>query len=1094
MRLTILGESDGFRFLWETDEAGAPSRARSALLQTARIHVDAELAAEIADSVDQAAAALDRLGQASASAPDRVDPLRRAGALIHGRLFPPALRLTLEHRPIGAALQLVLDAPAASIPWELARDGGQSLAERLAIGRRRLSEAPTRQTDPMLSPRPRALLIGNPNGDLPAATAEVEALMERFDAAGDGPRCELLCGAQASRLRMLEALAGADHAILHFAGHARPGALRLSDGWLGAEEIREALSGRPLVFLNACRSGRADAVAPAGGDLVTAFLEGGASALVATLWPVYDRLAGDLALRFYQGLLAHEGLGEALRQARLELVARAPGEAAWAAPLLHGDPTALPLPAGPTRHMGSALALRWTRTAAADAEASEGELPRRIADRVAARGGRVARLGPDRLLAVFGVPQALEDDAARALETALALRTEADLRMGLASGRIELDPRGIGLHALPIYAGPALDTAEALAEAARPGQALVDPDCARLAGRAFTLRAPEGEPAAAASRAPTPALGDAAGHGALELLGRAAAMRPMAPSRCVGRDAELAWLGQALAAARQGRGAVLGIAGEAGIGKSHLLRAFRAGCDPGTLRWIELGARVGEAPFAAVTELLNAIEIGLDEEPGADDPPGWAAEREPRLRALLSMLAGQSGGAELEMQAEDRGRLLHWLRGRLALLARSQPLVLAIDNAERLDPASLELFERLASGIERAAVVLILAHRPAWTNPFVGLPAYRSLALTPLDAPASRALAEAALDGVLGQSPALDALLERIGGNPFFIEESLRAWRETGLLARQAEAWTLTRGPGDADLPATIQRTILARCDRLPAGARQALDAAAVLAEPFRPELLARMLGGASVEPLLERLEAAGFLELRWASGEQGLRHALVGETVGAALPPERRRALHRRAALALTESDALASDPAAALERRARHALCAVLEGGRSWPDRSTWPRSTGCRARPRCRWRRPPRPRICAAPCAPSSTPADWPWAAMPHARPWSTCAGPWRSAPRCPPGTPRAAPASTRPWAPRSTSWAPSRPPSTPTRAPSRCAARASWTRPVDARPPTWRAASAGCWAGARSTRRPWLGWRAAWTCSARLWTRRVAAARR
>src|SRR5690606_1633113 len=97
-----------------------------------------------------------------------------------------------------------------------------------------------------------ALLIGNPNGDLPAADEEVENLLDLFSMSPQPVRMEFLCRERATKVRVMAALASGTYGFIHFACHARPGALHLADGWLDAAEVQSVLRGRPFVFLNAC--------------------------------------------------------------------------------------------------------------------------------------------------------------------------------------------------------------------------------------------------------------------------------------------------------------------------------------------------------------------------------------------------------------------------------------------------------------------------------------------------------------------------------------------------------------------------------------------------------------------------------------------------------------------------------------------------------------------------------------------------------------------------------------------------------------------------------------------------------------------------
>lgn len=1035
MKLSILREPTGFRFLWEP--LAAPGAAK-ALAREARCRVDAALEADLARALDLAASSLDRLGRTVdpggvGEAGAEEDSLALAGSLIHTRLLPGALREDLASLAPGTPISLCLDARSAALPWELCHDGQDFLALRHAPGRQLLWDGATGdgRSDDIIGQR--ALLVGNPSGDLAEAEAEVEALMERFDAAGEGIECELLCRGQASRLRFLEALASGRYRLLHLACHARPDAILLADGWLEAEEIRQALAGKPLVYLNACRSagpatgrlsgrvsedasekaseetagrmvgrasGRASERAPELPapplGLVEAFLAGGALALVGTRWAVYDDRAAAFSRSFYGALLDRLPLGSALRRARLESRAHAPREAAWAAPLLHGDPRARVFAPGLSQHAASALVLRWpalpdssthdptpypsTASAASSRSADPLERLRLASALITARGGRLAEIAPDRLLACFGLPRTLEDDAARAFDCALSLLESgagAQAAIGIASSEIHLDESGLGVHALPLYFGPAVEQASELADLGRPGRALVTADSARLAGRAYSLREarpdedfdpsalPASDPRPAAALSPdratddpsTPRTGTADAAATLDtasaassaaspavplagtataserstlptplvLLRRAASDRPAAPPAGVGREAELDRLRTALLAARSGRGAILGIAGEAGMGKSHLMARFRAETDAGTDRWLALEPGPDAAPYSALAALLSQLGTAGPASP-AEASPGEA-----RLARLLDLLLERPEALPgLEMQAEDRGILLHYLRGRLAAGPEGAACLLWIDGAERLDAVSLEIFERLAQGIERGPLLLLCAYRPGWQHPFFQQPAYQQIHLGPLDEADARGLVALRLGmEAEGALPAgLDALLERAAGNPFFIEEILRDWREQGMLRQREGLWQVERPAHAEALPASIRRILLARCDRLDPAARRALEAAALLDAPFSPDLLGRLLGERSTEAAVDALESRAYLSARWATGELALRHRLVGEILVDGMSPARRRGLHRRAAQALAGAGGSSADR---IERIAGHRMAAVTRDGRA-------------------------------------------------------------------------------------------------------------------------------------------------------------------
>ena len=215
--------------------------------------------------------------------------------------------------------------------------------------------SPPRRT-PGLTRRRRMLLIhSDPQGNLPAAAEEVETIARELAGQLD---VERVAPSEATNSHINELLMGKSFDFLHYAGHARfdtnspnLSGLQLKDSVLTAEKIRLLNKGGSLVFLNACESGtvaredKAQHVSyllnnpePVVG-LASAFVYSGALGCVGSLWPVYDRPAAELAVRFYRNVLSGEPTGEALRRAREEIRAAYPRENTWAGYVLYGDPT-----------------------------------------------------------------------------------------------------------------------------------------------------------------------------------------------------------------------------------------------------------------------------------------------------------------------------------------------------------------------------------------------------------------------------------------------------------------------------------------------------------------------------------------------------------------------------------------------------------------------------------------------------------------------------------------------------------------------------------------------------------------------------------
>jgi predicted ATPase len=322
------------------------------------------------------------------------------------------------------------------------------------------------------------------------------------------------------------------------------------------------------------------------------------------------------------------------------------------------------------------------------------------------------------------------------------------------------------------------------------------------------------------------------------------------------RDPALDALGGWLAEARAGRGRLVLVGGEAGVGKTTLVEAFAARHRP--------AARV---LVGACDPLTTPRPLG----PLADVAPALGG----RLEGLLR-------------QQAPRERLFPALLERLQ--AAGAATVLVVEDAHRADAATLDLLRYLARRLGAAPVLLVVTYRDDQLGPAHPLrlvagdlatsAVVRRLRLTPLSLGAVAVLA-----GPDGPDPA--ALHQRTGGNPFFVTEVLAA-------------------AGEA-IPATVVDAVLARAARLPAAARQVLEAAAVVAPPVAPWLLVEAAGADPEQ--VDACVAAGML--RAEPGGVGFRHELARLAIDGTLAPGRRADLHRRVLAALLAQPDATPDPA---------------------------------------------------------------------------------------------------------------------------------------------------------------------------------------
>jgi ABC-type oligopeptide transport system substrate-binding subunit/class 3 adenylate cyclase len=583
-----------------------------------------------------------------------------------------------------------------------------------------------------------------------------------------------------------------------------------------------------------------------------------------------------------------------------------------------------------------------------------GEAVARIVGEVESLGGHVKDLAGDGVLAFFGAPTTREDDAERAVRCALRIVGEMEeyarevrrgwgaegfgVRVGAATGAVVVGEVGAGSRVEYAAFGDTVNVAARLQSAAEPGSVLVDDATHRAVGGLFDWGAPR-ELEVKGKDAPIvawPVAGVAAD-------GRAPRGLPGVETRLVGRSRELGLGREALEALRSGRGGILVVAGDPGIGKSRLLAELRELAECEGSCWLE-GRCIsyGESlPYWPFRDLLRGEWIGA----GVDEPElrvrvglrrrleqlydDRADEIYPYLGGLLEVALEHEAAARTSQLSPEA---LQWrtfeVVGQLfARLAESSPLVLAFEDLHWADATSVLLLEQLLSLAEEAPILLVLTLRPERDHPSWALREHagrefphllREIDLGPLGRRLEASSAEPPTPGqVQGADGELLAalvapatlpaelehrVLEAADGNPFFLEELVRSLADVGALVRAEDGWRFAHAV-EVEVPPTVEKAILARLDRLSTAARDVVTAASALGRTFALPLLDGVLEEPAGEALHE-LQRLGLLRQsrRWPQPEYRFRHALIQETAYRTLLAEQRTRLHRRAAEWLEE------------------------------------------------------------------------------------------------------------------------------------------------------------------------------------------------
>ena len=523
-----------------------------------------------------------------------------------------------------------------------------------------------------------------------------------------------------------------------------------------------------------------------------------------------------------------------------------------------------------------------------------------LVEKVQSFGGRVEELSPTGIVAAFGI-EPVEDAPRHAAHAAMAI-----LKAGERARREDAKPLPvkIGVHVGQFLVGQAsgateidLDAKqqawtvlEALVRKAEEDTVLISEAAAPFLERRFelvTLGVLERD------------LGRAYRLAGYERTGLRLGRRM---ATFVGRRHELELLHSRLAAALGGHGQMVGIGGEAGIGKSRLLFEFRqslAGERVTFLRgrcfsygsaipyftildMFRRNYRITEIdPAEAITEKVRFLlhEVGMD-------PDEWS----PYLLQLLGVKEGIEPLAALTPEA-IKSRTIEALRQMGVKSSRRGPIVFAVEDLHWVDKSSEECFGSLVESLAGARILFLCTYRPGYQPPWIDRSYATQMALQPLSPQDSLSVVHSALQTEQVPEPLVQLILDKAEGNPFFLEELARAVGEQGGLRP-----SLT-------VPDTIQEVLLARINRLSDEPKRLLQAASILGREVSLRLLGAIWEGPGVlDPHLRELARLEFLYEQTGTAEPVyvFTHALTQEVAYGSLLTPRRRALHEAAGRAL--------------------------------------------------------------------------------------------------------------------------------------------------------------------------------------------------
>ena len=565
-------------------------------------------------------------------------------------------------------------------------------------------------------------------------------------------------------------------------------------------------------------------------------------------------------------------------------------------------------------------------------------------------GGTIARLMGDAILAFFGAPAAHEDDPQRAVLAGLAIieniapfrkkllaerGLDFDVRVGINTGLAVVGDVGSDTAGEYTAMGDAVNLAARMEQTAAPGTVQIAQDTYALVAPLFDFK-PLGGISVKGKHKPVPAfkvLGRKAIPGSLRGHSAQGLSSPL-----VGREDELESARAAVNRLAAGRGGILAILGEAGIGKSRLISELRTasedeldplGNNSLKARWLEgqtlsygqtisywsfqqifrdyAGISKEDSELVALGKLEQAIQQLFDEE---------TIEILPYLASLLSIeVSGEYARRVEYLDGEALGRQVY--RATYLFfqrLSKLSPLVLLLDDLHWMDASSASLLEHLFPLVEQVPLLICVLSRPDRTTPAAKLIEHASdqfkshltvIDLAPLSIEDSRHLAQNLLEIEGFPDESRQMILEKADGNPFYLEEILHDLIEDGYLSRDPATglYRVARNISRVEVPDTIQGLLITRIDRLDERLKHVVRRAAVIGRTFLYRILNAIVDDDhELEQELDELQNIDLIQevQRLPEMEYIFKHALAQEAAYEGILLEERREVHSRVAAAI--------------------------------------------------------------------------------------------------------------------------------------------------------------------------------------------------
>lgn len=479
--------------------------------------------------------------------------------------------------------------------------------------------------------------------------------------------------------------------------------------------------------------------------------------------------------------------------------------------------------------------------------------------------GTINQFTGDGIMALFGAPMAHEDHAQRACHAALSIQkaiaeygakvekesgVEFKMRIGLNSGPVIVGSIGDDLRMDYTAVGDTTNLASRIENMARPGTSLISGHTHRLARAFFEFK----------SLGKVEVKGKAELQEVYEIIKagevetRIAASVAKGLTRFIGRKKELEALEEAFEKAESGPGQVVGIVGEAGVGKSRLMLELRNTLPAERHGYLEgqclhFGGSMAYLPVLDILRSYFEIKEGdraffikqkledkillLDEKLQDILPP---------FHELLSLEVENKAYQKLEPM-QKRENTFEAIRNLLVRESQNRPIVLVVEDLHWIDKTSEEFLSYLIEWLANTRILLILIYRPEYTHTWGSKSYYTKIGLDQLSTKTSAELVQSILEGGEIAPELRELILSRAAGNPFFMEEFAHTLLENGSIQQKDNQYVLGRKASDIQVPDTIQGIIAARMDRLEDNLKRTMQVASVIGKDFAFRILQTIMG-----------------------------------------------------------------------------------------------------------------------------------------------------------------------------------------------------------------------------------------------------------